>query len=209
MPHHLSRAADWQQHRSRHFAAWFAQLEGLRSPVAVGTRGASGVANLAVFNSMTHIGSRPPYLALVFRPLTVERHTYDNLKASGVYTVNHLPREYVERAHATSGKYPAGVSEFDACGLTPLPTGEGAPYVAEASVSMLLEFVEEHFIAANDTVFIVGAVREIRLPPAAAFGVGRVDWAALAATPVSGLYEYYEVSHATRLGYVSVPKATS
>lgn len=208
MPHTLLRAEAWREYPSRDFATWFNQLEGLRSPVVIGTRSAAGVDNAAVFNSLTHVGARPPHLGFVMRPLTVERHTYDNLKASGFYTANHLPREYVERAHATSGKYPAGVSEFDACGLTPLPTAEGAPYVAEASVSMLLEFVEEHFVAANDTVFIVGAVREIRLPPGAAFGVERVDWSALGGTPVSGLYEYYDVSHATRLGYVSVPKAT-
>ena len=201
MPHRLSRPADWRQLPSRDFAAWFAQLEGMRSPVAVGTRGVTGVDNLAVFNSMTHIGSRPPYLALVFRPLTVERHTYDNLKATGVYTVNHLAAAHVDALHQTSAKYPTGESEFAAVGLTPERSAAGAPYVAEAAVGMQLRFEEEHFVRANDTVIVVGRVEEIRLPAAATEGAGRFDWSADGGLVVSGLYHYYEVAHLTSKTY--------
>ena len=195
MPHHLSRPADWQAHRSRDFAAWFSQLEGMRSPVAVGTRGIEGVANLAVFNSMTHIGSRPPYLALVFRPLTVERHTYDNLKSTGVYTVNHLPAGHLDALHHTSAKYPRDTSEFGACGLTAEDSAAGAPYVAEATVAMQLRFEEEYFVRANDSVVVIGRVEELRLPEEARFKDGALDWGAMEGLVVSGLYNYYQVSH--------------
>ena len=204
MPHDLIRAETWETYPSRRFASWFSQLEGMRSPVVVGTRSGEGVDNAAVFNSLTHVGARPPHLGLVVRPLTVERHTYDNLRRSGFYTVNHLPLDFLERAHQTSGKYPAGTSEFELCGLSPVASAEGAPYVAEASVSMLLEFAEEHHVRANDTVFVVGAVRELRVPEGARFDVGTVDWSALGGAPVSGLYDYYRVSRERTLGYVSV-----
>ena len=204
MPHELIRRDTWDQYPSRAYAAWFSQLEGMRSPIVVGTRSAAGVDNAAVFNSFTHVGARPPHLGFVMRPLTVERHTYSNLRDTGFFTVNHLPAHHLEAAHRTSGKFAAGTSEFENCGLTPSPSQEGAPYVAEAAVGMLLEYVEEHHIAANDTVFVVGAVRELRLPREAAFGVETVDWAALGATVVSGLYDYYRVKHERRLGYVKV-----
>ena len=195
MSHHLSRPDDWRSLRSRDFAAWFSQLEGLRSPVAVGTRDGAGVDNLAVFNSMTHVGSRPPYLALVFRPLTVERHTYDNLKSTGVYTINHLPAAHVEDLHHTSAKYPAGRSEFEAAGLTAVHSAAGAPYVAEATVAMQLRFEEEYFVRANDAVVVIGRVEELRLPAAVTPEVGRVPWDELDGLVVSGLYNYYRVGH--------------
>lgn len=201
MPHHFSRPDDWAQHKSRDFAAWFSQLEGLRSPVAVGTRGSGGVANLAVFNSMTHIGSRPPYLALVFRPLTVERHSYDNLKATGVYTINHLPAARLDSLHATSAKYPREVSEFEACGLTPVDSATGAPYVGEGTVGMQLRFEEEYFVRANDSVVVIGRVEELRLPKEASFAESRVDWAGLDGLVVNGLYHYYRVAHERTKAY--------
>ena len=209
MPHHFSRPDDWAKHRSRHFAAWFSQLEGMRSPVAVGTRGADGVANLAVFNSMTHIGSRPPYLALVFRPLTVERHTYDNLKTSGVYTINHLPARHLDALHRTSAKYERGVSEFEACGLSEEMSDAGAPYVAEGTVGMQLRFEEEYFVRANDSVVVIGRVEELRLPEEARFKEGRVLWDELEGLVVSGLYNYYRVGHARTKAYAQPDSAAA
>lgn len=203
MPHKLVGPDTWETYPRRAFAAWYNQLEGLRSPVLVATRSADGVDNVAVFSSLTHVGARPPLVGLTFRPLTVERDTYDNLRQTGTFTVNHLPQEHLRAAHATSVKAGRGVSEFDLVGLHPLDSGLGAPYVAEASVSLACTFAEEHFIAANDTVFVVGAVRELRLPEAAAFGATRVDWEALGATVVSGLYQYYRVRFDTEEGYVT------
>ncbi len=204
MKHQLSRPQDWKTLPSREFADWFNQLEGMRSPVAVGTRNAAGVANLAVFNSMTHVGARPPLLGLVFRPLTVDRHTYANLKASGVYTINHLPAQQVAALHQTSAKYPEGRSEFEATGLRELPSETVAPYVAEATISMQLRFVEEHHVAANDCVFVVGAVEEIRTADAVGFGESPLNWTALDGVVVSGLYNYYRVSKLGQHAYAKV-----
>jgi flavin reductase (DIM6/NTAB) family NADH-FMN oxidoreductase RutF len=173
----------------------------MRSPVVVGTQNSSGQLNAAVFNSMTHIGARPPYLGLVFRPLTVQRHTYENIKKTGFFTINHLPADHLQASHQTSAKYATEVSEFDATGLTAVPTEARAPYIAEANVSMLLEFEEEHFIQANDTVLLVGAVRQIRLSETLALVPESMDWQKMNALVVSGLYTYYKVQKHARLGY--------
>lgn len=139
---------------------------------------------------------------MVFRPLTVERDTYENLKATGYYTINHMPSKILAAAHQTSASYPSEISEFEAVGLTPIKSKLGAAsYVKEATVSMMLEFKEEHFIAANDTIFVVGAVRELRLPELAEFGNDTVKWEKLDALVVSGLYDYHKVEHFKKLGY--------
>ena len=204
MKHVTLAAKDWSDYPSRDFAAWFNQLEGMRSPVLIGTADARGATNVAVFNSLTHVGARPPLLGFVLRPLTVERHTYANLKAAGTYTVNHVDAALRDRAHRTSGKFPTGVSEFDACDI-PLTEARGAvPYVRHSPVSMLLEFVEEHFVAANDTVFVVGRVVELRLAKTFAFGK-RIDWAEARGQVVSGLYDYYDVRYGAKLEYVTAP----
>ena len=202
MGHKLVSESDWKDYPRRAFAAWFNQLEGLRSPVLVGTQNEAGIHNLAVFSSMTHVGARPPLIGMIFRPLTVERHTYENLKATGFYTINHVPASILAAAHQTSASYPSGTSEFEAVGLTPIPSKSGeAPYVKGATVSMLLEFKEEHPIEANGTIFVVGAVKEIRLPELAEFGNDTVKWEKLDALVVSGLYDYHKVEHFKKLGY--------
>ncbi len=202
MSHKLVGPEVWRTYPRREFAAWFNQLEGLRSSVLVGTQSSAGQTNLAVFSSLTHVGARPPLVGLVFRPLTVERHTYENLRATGFYTINHLPVARIGQGHRTSAKLPRGESEFAAVGLTAAASSAAAPYVAEASVSMLCEFAEEHLVASNDTRFVVGAVRELRLPAGAVFGGERVDWTALGATVVSGLYDYYSVRFERKERYV-------
>ena len=204
MAHTLLSLDDWARYDQRDFAGWFNQLQGLRSPVLVGTRSAAGVDNVAIFNSLTHIGARPPLLALVFRPLTVERHTYANLRESGVYTINHVTTELVERAHITSAKLHRDESEFDLTGLTAIGSAVGTPYVAESPVSLRMRFVEEYHVAANDTVVVIGRVEEVRLLPGAAYTADRLRWGEMDAAVVSGLYSYYRVEPTHRLGYVSM-----
>jgi flavin reductase (DIM6/NTAB) family NADH-FMN oxidoreductase RutF len=62
--------------------------------------------NLAVFSSITHLGSNPPLIGFVLRPTTVPRDSYRNIKASSLFTVNHIHHDTVADAHHTSAKYP-------------------------------------------------------------------------------------------------------
>ena len=203
--------ADWEALPSRAYAAWFNTLQGMRSPVLIGTRSAAGQDNVAIFNSLTHIGARPPLLAFVVRPLTVERHTYENIKATGSFTISHVSASIVERAHHTSAKYAAGVSEFAAVGLTPKQlSGTHAPYVAEAEVAMHLAFAEEHHIAANDTTLVVGRVTHLCVPDAVAARAaeGGMKWDSLDPVVVSGLYDYYRTTYLRTLPYAK-PQAAN
>ncbi len=181
-------------------------ISGLKSANLVGTVDENGQANLALFNSAVHIGANPPLLGMIFRPLTVRRDTYHNIKTTGVYTINHVHAEIRERAHQTSANFPAGVSEFEACGLTPETTpGLQAPYVAESRVKIGLAYEEEHTVRANGTILLIGRVLEIRLPEDVLGDDGYVDLAAAGSLALTGLEGYHEVGPPVRLPYAKAP----
>ena len=86
---------------------------GYKSANLIGTKDKNGNSNVAVFSSVTHIGSNPALFGFFTRPTSVARHTYDNIKETGVFTLNHIHADIIEDAHHTSAKYNKSVSEFD------------------------------------------------------------------------------------------------
>ncbi len=135
---------------------------GFKSANLIGTKSKSGYENVAIFSSVTHIGSNPPLLGFFCRPTTVARNTYDNIKETGTYTINHVHESIIEEAHHTSAKYDEHISEFDKTGLTPEYKRDClAPYVKDAPVQMQMQFVEEYYIKANDTILVIGEIQKL------------------------------------------------
>jgi flavin reductase (DIM6/NTAB) family NADH-FMN oxidoreductase RutF len=93
-------------------------LSGHKSANLVATKGLLGVENIAMISSAFHVGANPPLLGLIMRPHTVARHTLQNMKDTGVFTVNHVHEGMLAQAHQCSANYPADQSEFSACGLS-------------------------------------------------------------------------------------------
>ena len=132
-------------------------LSGFKSANLIGTISSEGKTNLAIFSSVIHVGANPPLMGFLMRPVSVERHTYNNIKETGHFTINHINKEIFKQAHQTSASYEKYISEFDACGLTPEFTEKiKAPYVKESKIKIGLKFVEEQNIKSNDTVFNCG-----------------------------------------------------
>jgi flavin reductase (DIM6/NTAB) family NADH-FMN oxidoreductase RutF len=185
-------------------AALVNSVPGFKSVVLVGTQNAEGITNLAVFNSVVHVGSNPPLIGLMFRPRTADvGHTYRNAKKSGCYTINLLQLGFLDAAHQASAKYPEQVSEFEACGLQPLfSPGFDAPYVAESPVRIGLRWLEEHPVAANGTSFVVGAVEEIFLPEECLGPDGHVNLAEAGVLAGSGGDGYGPAGPFLRLPYI-------
>ena len=184
-------------------------ITGFKSGNLIGTANSDGLANLAIFSSAVHIGSEPPLIGIVTRPVVADgktsRHTYENIKNSGYFTINHVNSSIIEKAHQTSASYPDGVSEFEAVGLTPQYLGlKNVPYVLESSIKMGLEFVEEYFIKANNTVMIIGKVVELILPENSLDEQGNLDLSLAETVAVSGLDSYYETKMIHRLPYARV-----
>ena len=135
---------------------------GFKSANLIGTRSKDGIDNVAVFSSVTHLGSSPALLGFFLRPTTVLRNTYLNLKETGVYTINPIHSGILEEAHHTSAKYDASVSEFDVTTLKPeFKNNFEAPFVAGCPLQMAMEFVEEYPIQANNTILVVGKIKAL------------------------------------------------
>lgn len=186
-------------------------ITGFKSANLIGTVNTEGVPNLAVFSSAVHIGSEPPLIGIVTRPVVADgktsRHTYNNIKSSGFFTINHVGMDIIEQAHQTSASYPDGVSEFEAVGLTPQYLGlKNVPYVAESTIKMGLEFVEEYHIKANQTTIIIGKVVELFLPENCMDEKGNLDLNLAKTVALSGLDSYHVTELIYRLPYARVPK---
>ena len=135
---------------------------GFKSANLLGSVSKEGIANVAVFSSVTHLGSNPPTLGFILRPTTVPRDTYKNIKDSGIFTINHIYEDIIEDAHHTSAKYPKEVSEFDVTNLKEEYKGNfKAPFVKGSPVQMSMKFVEEVYISSNDVMLIVAEIQEL------------------------------------------------
>jgi flavin reductase (DIM6/NTAB) family NADH-FMN oxidoreductase RutF len=51
-------------------------LSGFKSANLIGTISKTGKTNLAIFNSVIHVGANPSLIGLLIRPASVPRHTY-------------------------------------------------------------------------------------------------------------------------------------
>jgi flavin reductase (DIM6/NTAB) family NADH-FMN oxidoreductase RutF len=175
-------------------------LPGIRQANLIGTISSEGTTNLAIFNSVMHIGANPPYMGFIQRPISVERGTYQNIKDTGYFTINQVNESIFKQAHQTSARYQ--VSEFEATRLTPEFTNTiAAPYVKESLVKIGLKYVAEYPITINGTILVVGEIQEIMLPENSLAENNIVQLETTQATGVNGLETYYAVTKLTELPY--------
>lgn len=188
---------------SRYQANLINKVSGFKSANLIGTKSKIGQTNLAVFNSVVHIGANPPYLGFILRPTTIQRHTYENIKETGVYTINQITTAIHQQAHQTSAKYDRTISEFDAVGLTEQYYQDfHAPFVEESHIKIGLSFQEEQLIKCNDTRLVIGKIEHLILPEKAILEDGDVALEDLDTVAIAGLYNYYKPGHLGKYGYV-------
>lgn len=135
-------------------------LSGYKSANLIGSVSKIGEENVAVFSSVFHLGSNPPLLGFILRRNTVPRNTYENIRETGVYTVNHIADSFLEQAHHTSAKYKKDISEFDMTSLIPeYMENFKAPFVKSSPIKIAMKYVEEYSIMANNTILVVGEIQ--------------------------------------------------
>ncbi|MFK8041373.1 flavin reductase family protein [Congregibacter sp.] len=192
----------------RRRAALINSITGFKPANLVGTIDEEGHTNLSIMSSLVHIGSNPPLLALIFRPDNTERHTLDNIRHAGSYTINHVNGSIVDAAHQTAARYPREVSEFAATGLREdWQDGVAAPFVAEASVRMGMELREEIPIAINGTHMVIGEIVWLEAPDIAINDAGALDPALADSISISGLDSYYRSDLVQRMAYAKPDQA--
>lgn len=135
---------------------------GYKSANLIGTKSKDGISNVAVFSSVTHLGSNPPLLGFVLRPTTVLRNTYGNIKKTGLFTVNHINSSQIKDAHHSSAKYAPEISEFDKTNLEEEFLEDFyAPFVKSSNIKLACKYENEYHIKENDTILLVASIEAI------------------------------------------------
>jgi|TARA_B110000977_G_scaffold181342_1_gene241890 flavin reductase (DIM6/NTAB) family NADH-FMN oxidoreductase RutF len=175
---------------------------GFKSANLLGSISEEGVTNVAVFSSVTHLGSKPPTLGFILRPTTVPRDTYKNIKDLGVFTINHIHEGIIVDAHHTSAKYPKEVSEFDMTGLEEEFKGAfKAPFVKGAPVQMSMKFIEEVYVPSNDVMLIVSQIQELYIDDELLQEDGLINLSKGKIAAINGLDTYAIPQFNTQLSY--------
>lgn len=177
-------------------------LSGFKSLCLCGTMNKEGLPNLSLISSVIHVGANPPLMGMLMRPETVQRDTIENIRKSGVFTLNHVNPKILEAAHQASARYPTGVSEFEETNLTPLLYDKfSAPFVQESVLRIGLHFQERHTILANATTLYVGKVVMIEVDEEVIRKDGFIDLEGLGSLTASGLDSYHSTNQIKRLSY--------
>ena len=135
---------------------------GYKSANLIATKTAEGVSNVAIFSSITHLGSDPALLGFILRPTTVPRNTYKNIKDVGFFTVNHITETMIEDAHHSSASYEEHISEFDKTNLEETYyEGISIPFVKGSPVQILCKYLNEYEIKENGTIHIIASIEQL------------------------------------------------
>jgi flavin reductase (DIM6/NTAB) family NADH-FMN oxidoreductase RutF len=135
---------------------------GYKSANLIGTKSKDGKSNVAIFSSVTHLGSEPALLGFILRPATVARNSYTNMKETGYFTVNHITKNIIEEAHQTSAVYDLDVSEFEVTGLQEEYKNDiFEPFVANSPVQLLCKYVSEYEIKENNCIHIIASIEAL------------------------------------------------
>ncbi|GAA0873178.1 flavin reductase [Gangjinia marincola] len=166
-------------------------ISGYKSANLIGTQDTKGHENLAIFSSVVHLGANPPLLGFIMRPTKVVRHTYENIKTTGAYTINHIAQSWSKKAHQTAARYDKEVSEFDKTKLTSCYLENfNAPYVQESPVKIGCTFKNEYHIKENNTRLIVGEIAHLYLESTLLHEDGFVQLDRAYITAINGLDGY-------------------
>ena len=193
---------DIEKLEERYRTAFINSLAGFRQAVLVGTKSADGCTNLAIFNSLIHLGANPALFGLINRPDTVQRDTLQNIMDTKEYTLNYIQSAHYKKAHQTSARYQRGISEFEKAGFNEFyHPSFNAPFVEDAVVRIAMKFEDSIPIPLNGTVIIVGSVMQVDIDEAMVGQDGFVNLSEAEVLISQGLDAYFISKEIGRLPY--------
>ena len=177
-------------------------ITGYKSANLIGSVSNTGTENLAIFSSITHLGSNPALLSFFLRPNVVPRNTYKNIKENKLFTVNHVSKEIIEDAHHTSAKYDEEISEFDKTNFQPeYKKNWRAPFVKDSAVQLGCKYVNEYYLKENGCSMIVASIELIFIRKGLLQNDGWVELSKGDIVTVNGLDAYALPKTIKRLKY--------
>lgn len=195
------------QQDSRYRATFINSLAGVKQAFLIGSKSLDGHNNLAIFNSLIHIGANPPLWGFICRPDTIKRDTLKNILQTREYSFNFVQNKDSEKAHQTSAKFEAEESEFEACGFDACYyDGFSAPFICEAPIKIGMKFEEKIDIPINGTILLIGRISFIDIDEKYIASDGFVHLDQANTLCCSGLDAYYETRLLHRLSYAKTDK---
>ncbi len=192
---------------SRKRAQFINSISGLKSASLIGSISKTKQTNLAIFNSVMHIGSHPALLGFILRPISVERHTYENILETKVFTINHIHPKMIAQAHQTSAKYDKGISEFEAVNLEKEFLNDfKAPFVKISPIKIACEYQNEYKIEENACRLIIGKITDVYFNEDSQHQDGFVDLSQTESVGCIGTDTYFKATALNRFEYAEVGK---
>lgn len=168
----------------------------------LGTISSEGKPNLCIVSSVFHLGSNPPLLGMVIRPVRPHNDSLNNIRNVGEYTLSNVQTDTYRNAHQTSASYPSGVSEFEECGFTAYyQDGFKPPFVAESTIKIGLELAEIMDVPLNGTTIVIGKITRIIVDDHVIQPDGSIDHISAQTVAGSGLDSYLLPRLLERLTY--------
>jgi flavin reductase (DIM6/NTAB) family NADH-FMN oxidoreductase RutF len=116
-------------------------------PIAfVSTRSPAGILNLPPFSFFTAVSANPPVIC--FSPMIRgmdggRKDTLANIELTREFVVNVVSEEFIQQVNICSTEFPPEVDEFEASGLTPIPSDVVTPpRVKESRINMECRLVQ-------------------------------------------------------------------
>lgn len=183
-------------------------LSGFKPVSLISTINKEGVPNLGVFCNIVHIGADPAYIGFINRPIDAAPHTLSNIRANGLYTINHIHPDFISNAHQASAKYPQGVNEFGAVGLTEeYKVDSIVPFVLESQVQYAMELSEIIPLRMNNTFLVVGKLMHAFIEPAIISKDGFINLQEASSMVSLGMDAYYTTQPLARFQYAKPDRA--
>jgi len=138
-------------------------LSGSKGVHLIGTQGKDGGTRLEIFDSVVHISTEPALIGFFVKPLAGATDTYARILETKCYTINHVHKSFLERAHAASLKINCQ-SQFDLCNLKKEYTNDfPAPFVAESNIKIGLKLRDDIQVIEGETHLIIGEVEFVNI----------------------------------------------
>ncbi len=180
---------------------------GYKSANLLGSMDNNGNTNLAIFSSITHLGSDPAMISFVLRPRTVPRNTYNNMFNTKYFTVNHVNANDIEDAHHTSAKYPKEISEFEKTKFEPeFIDNFKAPFVKSSKIKFGCKYLNEYDIKENNTIMVVASIECLIVDDDALQNDGWIRLDKAETVTINGLDGYAKTSLIKRYEYARPKK---
>lgn len=138
-------------------------VTGYKSANLIGTVSSDKILNVAVISSVTHLGSNPPMLGFMIRPMpTAPKDTYKNIKENHYFTVNSITKTMIADAHHTSANYQPGISEFEKTNLeAEFLDFLNVPFVKGSPVQLLCKYLNEYPILENGCIHLIASIEKV------------------------------------------------